>query len=138
MSIEDGRQPVPEKELDQQAGAGSSQADAPAAVEDGGAAAAPPAPEAPAAEAAAPEPVAEAEEAAPGRQPKVGDVVLYQVADSDEPNTKHNGAVILPAVVTAVWGPACANLKLLTDGPVNTWKTSALRGDGPGQWAFRD
>lgn len=147
MTIEDGRQPVPEKELDQQVGAGSDDTGAVAAPDDAGEAAAAAAAESelPTVEAAAPEASptleevrASIDEVVTDRQVKLGDIVLYIVAEFDEPNTRHNGAVILPAVVTAVWGHSCANLKILTDGPVNTWKTSVLRGSGSGTWSFRD
>lgn len=111
MSIDDGRQPVQDPD--------------PAPPADGGAAA----PEAP--------PVTELPPPA-GRVPALGDIVRYQVAGDDEPNTRHNAPAQLPAIVTAVWGPLCVNLKIFTDGPANTWKTSVLRGDGPGNWNFRD
>lgn len=120
MSIDDGRQPALEQDP---------------ASQPGGEAAAGAGPEA-----AVESPAAAAPETPPSlpREPRVGDVVIYHVSEHDEPNTRHNAPKILPAVVTAVWGPVCANLKILTDGPVNTWKTSALRGDGPGNWDFRD
>jgi hypothetical protein len=141
MTIADGRQPTPEKDPIYQAG-GDGGAPAPAAPDDAGEAAA-----AAAAESELPVPDASPtleevrtslNEVPTDRRVKVGDIVLYTVAEFDEPNTRHNGAVLLPAVVTAVWGPSCANLKILTDGPVNTWKISALRGSGPGNWNFRD
>lgn len=84
--------------------------------------------------AAAPEPEAESDV----RLPKVGDVVLYRVLEQDEPNLRHNAPVILPAIITAVWGPAYVNLKVITDGPSNVWKSSVCRGDDPGGWNFRD
>lgn len=152
MTIADGRQPTPEKDPIQSAGGDGGAPAPPAAPDDAGEAAAAAAAESelPPAEAAAPEAAppegsptleevrASIDEVVTDRQVKVGDIVLYTVAEFDEPNTRHNGAVILPAVVTAVWGPSCANLKIMTDGPVNTWKTSALRGSGPGNWSFRD
>jgi hypothetical protein len=147
MTIADGRQPTPEKDPIYQAGGDGGAPAPPAASDDAGEAAAAAAAESelPPAEATAPDasPTLEEvrssiDEVVTDRQVKVGDIVLYTVAESDEPNTRHNGAVILPAVVTAVWGPSCANLKIMTDGPVNTWKTSALRGSGPGNWSFRD
>lgn len=129
MSIDDGRAPAPEKELDphpSEEGGGAISPGAPAAAEE------PALPQAGAAADAEPP-------AAPGRQPKIGDRVLYRVSEADEPNVRHNAAQLLPAVVVATFGrEGCANLKLFTDGPVNVWKTSVLRGDGPGCWRFAD
>ena len=124
MSIDDGRAPAPEKELDQQpTSEGGGAFTSEAAVE-------------PVAE--APEADVDATRVLLKRAPGLGEVVLYHVSEQDEPSTRHNAAKTLPAIVVATWDAGSANLKIFTDGPVNTWKTSVLRGDGPGAWDFRD
>lgn len=40
----------------------------------------------------------------------------------------------LPAVITAVWGDECVNLKVIVDGCFDLWITSALKGDNPMNW----
>lgn len=64
----------------------------------------------------------------------VGRIVHYQVASVDDANIKHNHVELLPAVVVRVWSETTVNLKVLTDGPVDVWKTSIVQGDEPGQW----
>lgn len=130
MSIEDGREPQPEKQLDQQPTAEGGGASAPTAVEA-------PADDAPGAAGAPDVEAPVAMEAPAARRPKVGDVVIYHVSPSDSCE-RHNGASELPAVVVRGWGSQCANLKILTDGPSDTWKTSVLMGGLPGMWSFRD
>lgn len=125
MHSDDGREPAPEKELDQQS-----------ASEGGGAFTPPVVP--PESEGSPPEPAAAPTEPEPARKASLGDLVIYHVSETDEPNTRHNNANELPAIVVAVFGPGYANLKLVTDGPTNTWKTSVPEGLGPGTWRFRD
>jgi hypothetical protein len=67
-------------------------------------------------------------------KPEVGDVVIYKVQEKDDPEINYNYATELPAVVVRVWGDTCVNLKVLTDGPADAWKTSVLRGDDEGEW----
>jgi hypothetical protein len=40
----------------------------------------------------------------------------------------------LPAIIVAVWGETCVNLKVLCDGEPNLWVTSAVFGASEGQW----
>ena len=55
----------------------------------------------------------------------IGRIVIYKVDSVTE----------LPAVMVAVFGPTCANLRVLTDGPDSpAWKTSVLEGTEPGTW----
>jgi len=57
---------------------------------------------------------------------KVGDNVLYYPGDHDD-DAKNNGAEVVPAVVTQVWGPdehAAVNLKIFPDGTGSLWRTS--------------
>ena len=66
--------------------------------------------------------------------PRIGQMVLYKARPDDDSNLRHNYADTLPAVVVLVWSATAVNLKVLTDGPVDVWKTSVLRGSEPGQW----
>lgn len=72
--------------------------------------------------------------------PEVGDIVLYRVSASDASELRHNHHAdlpTLPAVVVRVWTETTVNLKVWTDGPTDVWVTSAMRGDGAGEWEFR-
>lgn len=42
----------------------------------------------------------------------------------------------LPAVVVAVWGETCVNLKVITDGNLDLWVTSSQKGDNLGNWNY--
>ena len=85
-------------------------------------------------------------------QPTVGRIVHYQLSGSDVTvidqrcplvntsgqtlrNSVREGSV-LPAMVTAVFGPGCANLKVSLDGLGEYWATSRAEGDAPGQWSW--
>jgi hypothetical protein len=67
-------------------------------------------------------------------KPTVGRIVSYHLADHDSDAIKSNfskdaegnwyGNPVLPAVIVRVWSDTCVNLKVLTDGPVDGWKTS--------------
>ena len=51
----------------------------------------------------------------------------------------HNGNHVeqgqeVPAMIVAVWGEACVNLKLLLDGNDSHWVTSTNEGTGEGCW----
>lgn len=54
-------------------------------------------------------------------KPSLGRTVLFRL-DAQEPDI--NGSRIHPAVITRVHGPSCVNLKVLTDGPEDLWRTS--------------
>lgn len=88
-------------------------------------------------------------EASATRYPRTGDVVDYTLA------SEHNGqAVLRGAMVTKVWGDDCVNLQVFVDGYNDreygdlvsqeeaergiAWRTSCTRGDGVGNWRFRD
>ncbi len=68
--------------------------------------------------------------------PSVGRVVHYHVGEFDSEELRHNHAEDLPAVIVRVWTDTCVNLKVLTDGPIDVWKTSIVLGDAPGQWSW--
>lgn len=69
--------------------------------------------------------------------PTIGDTVLYQSTEEDlkwmreQPDC--NEAAVLPAVIVADWG-SCVNLKVITDGNQDLWKTSIQQGVNPGEW----
>ena len=67
-------------------------------------------------------------------KPSIGRIVHYHVGEFDSPELRHNLASVLPAVIVQVWTDTTVNLKVFTDGPVDTWKTSVVLGNDPGQW----
>jgi len=75
-------------------------------------------------------------------KPTIGRVVIYNTTDADkakmEAASKINGGCNkqdkLPAIIVAVWGETCVNLKVITDGNLELWVTSALQGDAPMNW----
>lgn len=61
------------------------------------------------------------------RKPKVGNIVMF-VPERNSPEN-HNGAEVVPAIVVRTWENTSyendeINLKVLTDGPTDTWRTS--------------
>jgi hypothetical protein len=70
----------------------------------------------------------------PDFKPEVGDIVIYQIGPFDSETVKFNYPPELPAVVVRVWSDICVNLKILTDGPDDAWKTSVMKGEGLGEW----
>ena len=64
-------------------------------------------------------------------KPTIGRVVIYKYVSKCEHN---NFAEECPAVIVRVWSDTCVNLKLLEDGPENSWKTSVTKGDGVNNW----
>lgn len=92
---------------------------------------------------------------------RLGDVVLYSVTSADVDRLTRDPVrmfgigtagqrnpyassgtdvgAILPALVTAVWGPEVAKLTVYSDCPGGAlWCPSRTRGDGPGCWRWRD
>jgi len=67
-------------------------------------------------------------------KPSIGRIVMYRLSESDR--WQNNGQPVAAAVVTAVWGDTCVNLRVLCDGPHTEWKTSAVLGNEPGQWSW--
>lgn len=58
--------------------------------------------------------------------PTVGRIVHFYPA-SEDCITGYNGAEVLPAIIVRVWSDSCVNLKVLTDGPYDVWKTSVIK-----------
>lgn len=77
-------------------------------------------------------------------KPTIGRIVNYVASDTDkgkmEAARKLNGgcneANVLPAIVTAVWSDTCVNLRVIADGNLDIWVTSANQGLNPGQWSW--
>lgn len=75
-------------------------------------------------------------------KPTIGRIVIYNTSDVDKEKMKAvnllngncNVQDKLPAVITAVWGDECVNLKVIVDGCFDLWVTSALKGDNPMNW----
>jgi len=67
-------------------------------------------------------------------KPQIGRMVIYHC---DENQVKENNyQKDAPAVITAVWGDECVNLKVLTDGQAIVWLTSVTLGTGERQWSW--
>ncbi len=75
-------------------------------------------------------------------KPTIGRIVHYNTDDTDlfkmkaakQINGGCNEAKVLPAIVVAVWSEECVNLRVVTDGNLDLWRTSVTQGDKPGQW----
>ena len=67
--------------------------------------------------------------------PSIGRMVVYH-CDKDEKEKMNNNQETAPAIITAVWGDECVNLKVILDGENNLWKTSAPLGELETQWSW--
>jgi hypothetical protein len=75
-------------------------------------------------------------------KPTIGRVVIYNTTEADKAkmeaaSTLNGGCNTqdkLPAIITAVWSDECVNLKVITDGNLDLWVTSANKGDEPMNW----
>ena len=71
-------------------------------------------------------------------KPTIGRIVKYIPTDLEKKEMEKadycNVAEELPAIIVAVWGEDCVNLKVMLDGVGDRWITSTLKGDQPGQW----
>lgn len=68
-------------------------------------------------------------------KPTIGRIVIYKYGDHEK--CAHvNGAEQCPAVIVRVWTDTCVNLKLIEDGPQNSWKTSVSMGDVKTNWQW--
>jgi hypothetical protein len=66
-------------------------------------------------------------------KPTIGRIVIYKYSE----NCSHqNGSDECPAMIVRVWSDTTVNLKLIEDGPINSWKTSVIQGDGKGNWQW--
>lgn len=59
-----------------------------------------------------------------GEKPRIGDMVIYHLAEQD---FEINGHRDHPAVVCGVWSPDLVNLRVLSDGAGVDWRTSVPR-----------
>ena len=67
-------------------------------------------------------------------KPTIGTIVIYHCNEEEE--KKNNFQKDAPAVITAVWGENCVNLKVLLDGIENLWKTSCVEASGENCWSW--
>lgn len=73
-------------------------------------------------------------------KPTIGRIVIYNTTEEEQAFMRQgpecNAATQLPAVITAVWGDTCVNLRVIADGGqhMDIWKTSVLLGSGPSTW----
>ncbi len=62
------------------------------------------------------------------KTPTVGRIVMYAAeAGTPEANNHSSSPAIVPAIVVRTWGEdygSAINLKIFTDGPTDTWRTS--------------
>jgi hypothetical protein len=68
-------------------------------------------------------------------KPTIGRIVIFHVPVA-EITSKINFAKDLPAIIVRVWADDLVNLKVITDGTEDVWKTSVKIGDGPDQWSW--
>lgn len=75
-----------------------------------------------------------------GQKPTVGRIVHYVPGGNDPP---HNGAEVLPAIITRVWSDTCVNLRVFNDGLWDSggqgndfWVSSAMSGTGMREWTW--
>src|SRR5689334_3129034 len=81
-------------------------------------------------------------------KPTIGRIVIYNTTQEDRDRQSYEGVngngpvritvgnvqMQLPAIIVAVWGDTCVNLKVINDGQNDFWVTSSLQGDGERQW----
>ena len=67
--------------------------------------------------------------------PTIGRIVIYH-CDEEQKDKMNNHQEDAPAVITAVWGDECVNLKVLFDGDETMWATSAVLGTGVRGWSW--
>lgn len=73
------------------------------------------------------------------QKPTIGRIVIYRTTEEDKINfrsTYDNVVDQLPAVIVNVWNDTLVNLKVLTDGKTDLWKTSISQGEYEGQWSW--
>lgn len=67
-------------------------------------------------------------------KPTIGRIVMYNMTQDDKNKINGNKMDVLPAVIVAVWGNSCVNLKVISDGINDLWLTSKQEGNAPGCW----
>lgn len=70
-------------------------------------------------------------------KPTIGRIVIFH-CDENQKKSLNNHQNDAPAVITAVWGESCVNLKVIADGEANIWITSVTEGTGERQWSWPD
>lgn len=68
-------------------------------------------------------------------KPTIGRIVIFHCNEMQREKI-NNYQPDAPAVITAVWGDECVNLKVLLDGEDNIWVTSAMLGTEENQWSW--
>jgi hypothetical protein len=68
-------------------------------------------------------------------KPTKGRIVIYH-CDEKQKNELNNHQKDAPAIITAAWSDECVNLKVLFDGELNLWVTSATLGNNERQWQW--
>lgn len=72
--------------------------------------------------------------------PTIGRIVIYTLSEHDKNSINGNTTDKLPAIIVNVWSDTCVNLKVITDGINDLWKTSvALANEGrsvPNTWVW--
>ena len=68
-------------------------------------------------------------------KPSIGRIVIFH-CDENQKKSINNFQNDAPAIITAVWGEECVNLKILLDGTENLWFTSVTLGTGERQWSW--
>lgn len=73
----------------------------------------------------------------------IGRTVLYTPTEEDQTKVQGNRAVVLPATIVATWEHTSyendeVNLKVLTDGEKDLWRTSVPYDEtgAPGTWKW--
>jgi len=66
-------------------------------------------------------------------KPTIGRIVIFNVNENQREKL-NNYQPAAPAIITAVWGDECVNLKVLLDGESTIWVTSTTLGTGENQW----
>lgn len=74
-------------------------------------------------------------------KPTIGRIVIFKYPTNERCHHT-NGAIECPAMIVRVWSDTCVNLKLIEDGPQNSWRTSVLQGELAGtdgaSWRWPD
>jgi hypothetical protein len=68
-------------------------------------------------------------------KPSIGRIVIFH-CDETQREKMNNFQPDAPAVITAVWGDECVNLKILLDGENTLYMTSSTLGTGERQWSW--
>lgn len=67
-------------------------------------------------------------------KPGLGRIVIYHFHDSELKDNNQGSKA--PAMIVRVWSDDIVNLRVLNDGVAVEWKTSVVKGEGPGEWSW--